>query len=232
MQTRGSYYGKRLNIWKREWTGNLFYHYGTSYSKGLVILTGAKICNDNCKVLHSEDRLMILEVKMNELVYVIFNIYGPNFEGEKNDFIKHICDLYSNVNINQNVLLMGDFNLVMDNTLDVISGLPHKQSIVCNFNKSMMDVNLVDIWRKMNNNKKQFTWSRTEPFVARRLDYCFGSQGLLDRITDCKHIFVPCTDHKGVSVNVALSEMIRGPSYWKFNNSLLNDENYTNMVKS
>ena len=39
-------------------------------------------------------------------------------------------------------------------------------------------------------------------------------------------------DHKAIQISLAWPrETIRGPGFWKFNNTLLKDENYVTMVR-
>ena len=74
------------------------------------------------------------------------------------------------------VVVLGDFNCVMDNNLDILSGSKHNFNTVQAFNKLVNEIDLVDIWRHNNKNKKIYTWSGKKPLVARRLDYIFVSQ--------------------------------------------------------
>ena len=39
------------------------------------------------------------------------------------------------------------------------------------------------------------------------------------------------SDHRGCGIAILLSEVVKGPGYWKFNNSLLDDINYLNEMK-
>ena len=48
---------------------------------------------------------------------------------------------------------------------------------------------------------------------------------------ECSIILVPVSDHRGCGIAILLSEVVKGPGYWKFNNSLLDDINYLNEMK-
>ena len=76
----------------------------------------------------------------------------------------------------QNVIMFGDFNMVTNNELDIISCLPHNIDIVKKWNSLVHDLLLTDIWRKPNKCKKEFTWNCHKPFIARRLDYIFSQK--------------------------------------------------------
>ena len=84
-----------------------------------------------------------------------------------------------------------------------------------------------------NGDEKIFTWSRNSPnFIARRLDYILASECAVDNITECNIKTIAQTDHRCVGISYRLSDIVRGPSYWKFNDSLLTDINYVNMINS
>ncbi|XP_035828437.1 uncharacterized protein LOC106013237 isoform X2 [Aplysia californica] len=90
---------------------------------------------------------------------------------------------------------------------------------------------IVDTWRGVHGEEKDFTWSRPTPFTARRLDYIFCNTKLFPFVIDSKHTFVYGTDHKAVITTVRTEQFKRGPSYWKFNNSLLKDKEYVNSME-
>ena len=56
----------------------------------------------------------------------------------------------------ENIILLGDLNMVKSNELDIISGLPHPIKTVDAFNHLIYDLQLHDIWRQTNGNRKIF----------------------------------------------------------------------------
>ena len=42
--------------------------------------------------------------------------------------------------------------------------------------------------------------------------------------------FGPSVNHRGCGIAILLSEVVNGPGYWKFNNSLLEDITYVNQM--
>ena len=52
----------------------------------------------------------------------------------------------------------------------------------------------------------------------------------MDKTRECNIISVPVSDHRGCVIAILLSEVVKGPGYWKFNNSLLEDINYVNQM--
>ena len=54
---------------------------------------------------------------------------------------------------------------------------------------------------------------------------------MFDNISSCDIISLPGTDHRGVICQLQLGGVKRGPSYWKFNEHLLEDSDYVNALK-
>ena len=65
-----------------------------------------------------------------------------------------------------------------------------------------------------------------------RLDYLFVSKQSSNRISECKIIPNIYSDHSAVALSVSFSECEspRGPGFWKFNNSLLSDTKYVELL--
>ena len=143
--------------------------------------------------------------------------------------VKHVVDDETKEN-NINFILAGDFNIVQDNNLDIISGEPHNEIIVNSFKEMINDLLLVDVWRLSHGNRKEFTWSRNNPFVARRLDYIFISEPMFPFCQDSSIENFGFSDHRGAIINLDFTCFKRGPSYYKFNNTLLKNINFINEV--
>ena len=84
--------------------------------------------------------------------------------------------------------------------------------------------NLVDLWRKLHPNESLFTWHQNASAIQCRLDYWLVSKHLLTQGKECTITPVSFSDHSAVSFNIQSDDFIkRGPGFFKFNNSLLND---------
>ena len=71
------------------------------------------------------------------------------------------------------------------------------------------------------------TWQQRNPLVQCRLDYLLISSFLSTYVTDDRIRPSIKTDHSLISLQLqgTLSEK-RGPGFWKFNSTLLKDEEY------
>ena len=132
---------------------------------------------------------------------------------------------------NEFIVLAGYFNVVASNELDIISGNPHHVVSVDMYNDCVLKTGLFDVWRLFHQNEKEYTWCKQNPFIARRLDYIIVNSSMFDNISSCDIISLPGTDHRGVICQLQLGGVKRGPSYWKFNEHLLEDSDYVNALK-
>ena len=123
-------------------------------------------------------------------------------------------------------------NTVISNSMDIVSGRPHSKVEVEKFNEVITSLDLFDVWRGFYPEEKEYTWSRQNPFIARRLDYCFASENFLQMCASCEILSVPFTDHRAVSLDVCSSSFVRGPGYWRFNNSLLKEQAFIDKMNN
>ncbi len=84
--------------------------------------------------------------------------------------------------------------------------------------------------RLFNPDIKEYTLLKRNPVVARRLDYILTSSTVFDK-TRVRYYFGPSViNHRGCGIVILFSEVVKGPGYWKFNNSLLEDINHVNQM--
>ena len=218
--------------WAKEWRGKFFFSPGTAHSKGQVVLFNPKFEIVNEKIEINEERILCISFCHNDEPYVIINIYGPNDDTSKLSFLERVqCITSKFSNDDTKCIISGDFNMVLDNNLDIVAGHPHDKRIVQEFNNFLNNSDLYDAWRKQHNKLSEFTWAKySNPFVARRLDYILINSQVINDVLSCNILAIPNTDHKAVHIEIATDCITRGPSYWKFNDSLLKDEEYVKLI--
>ena len=221
----------KRKLWELEWKGHFFHVNGSSNSNGLIILVDQHVDLDQIKVIFKKDRILCLQITFNDFTFVVANIYAPNTKKEKFEFFNDLYFLLDKVN-NDNLVICGDFNMVYDNSLDIVSGEPHDKNIVSKFIKWIDTHSLIDTWRLTNKSDVDFTWCRSNPFVARRLDYIFSSEVMSHKLISSKHCINTCSDHKMVLTCFDTNIFNRGPSYWKLNASVLHDKSYIDEMNS
>ena len=123
----------------------------------------------------------------------------------------------------------GDFNnCPLNPLLDKKGGvMTPKRAVIESIFCIQSELDLIDIWRTKNPKTKSYTWSQNLPMIFCRLDYWLISNGLQDFIKSTNIIPAIKTDH--AAIDLVLTDMgkkAQGPCFWKFNCSLLNDDNY------
>ena len=78
----------------------------------------------------------------------------------------------------------------------------------------------------MHDKEKEYTWSKHNPFIARRLDFCFANENTLQLCVSCNILSVANTDYRAIVLEMNKSDFVRGPGYWRFNNSYLQDATF------
>ena len=92
---------------------------------------------------------------------------------------------------------------------------------------------LFDIWRNLNPETIRFTWRNKSLKIQCRLDFFRISKDLGDLAISCKILNAPKTDHSAIFLHLKSDELKqdKGPGFWKFNNSLLEDFRYVNKLR-
>ena len=94
-----------------------------------------------------------------------------------------------------------------------------------------LDFDLVDIWRIRNPTTRRFTWRQRNPFIQRRLDFWLISDVCQEDIEGTDIIPSINSDHSAIILHFNnIDRQKHGPSFWKFNASLLNDENFVLLI--
>lgn len=215
---------------EKEWGGKIYLTEGTSHSKGLLILISKNLSDLDFQIVYESDRILGIQCNMNGEKLVIFNVYAPCSAGDKQLFLQELEVCVSNFILGSMCFVAGDFNSVLDNDSDIIAGNPHNIHEVERFRKWSTSLELNDTWRLFNPKGKEYTWSRVNPFTARRLDYLFTNAVSFNKILCSEIIPFSGSDHNAVVSQVCFSHFDRGPSYWKLNNSLLKDKKFVDGI--
>ena len=172
---------------------------------------------------------IIMELKMSDKILTLASIYGPN--DDRPQFYKILRKNIIDFN-NDNVVICGGWNLVLDPEIDTenyrhINNPNARQKVL----KFIDEDQYIDIFRFINDDKG-FTWRRLNPEIKQaRLDFFLIREENVQYCYDCKVLPGYRTDHSGIILKLKLNQNEKGKSYWRFNNSLLRDTDYINLVK-
>ena len=92
-------------------------------------------------------------------------------------------------------------------------------------------IDLSDVWRELHPNEKQFTWTTPETKIQCRLDYWLVFKGVAKSVNKAEIIVFPHSDHHAIILEINdHNQRPRGPGYWVFSATLLEDKNYVDEV--
>ena len=212
------------HIWEKQWGGKLFHCEGTHYSRGEVILVSKHFSGEVC-VEKVADRIMVLSILHQGEKLFITNVYAPNDMQAKIDYFEKLTSNLKKY-VDEKLIIVGDFNSVLNNKIDIISGRPHCVKEVNKFNDILNKLNINDVWRLKHENEKEYSWSCPNPFIARRIDFCFANENVINDCVSCDMLSTAHSDHRAVFLELNNTEFQKGPGYWRFNNDLLTDPEF------
>lgn len=126
-------------------------------------------------IFSPQDRYILCRCEVQGISYSVISVYMPTSDNEnlQLEIINEIADLLDRED-DSNIILTGDFNVVMDQYLDR-SGYVGDRVPNARFQQRLIQVldqlDLSDIWRSQFPDKRTFTWSRNSKLA--RLDYVF-----------------------------------------------------------
>ena len=222
--------------WKNEWGADIFFSHGKSNARGAAILLrnglDYKIINS---VTDSNGRFIMLLIEIQGVLYKMINVYAPDAEGLAVDFFEGVLEIFEKENVveEDNLIIGGDFNCVLNPLLDKRGGSPvPKVKSVTAIGNLQSELSLDDIWRIRNPTIKAYTWSQSAPLVFCRLDYWLISHHLQDSV---KHVDIQGSiksDHSAIFLEFeSIKNSVKGPGFWKLSTSLLEDENFIDKLK-
>ena len=224
--------------WKQQWKGKMVFSHGTNHSKGVTILFNEKLDFEiKYSIVNQNGRFIILNIEIQGHPVILTNVYFPCASKPRkqelmwDNFRKFISEI-DNYD-DKSLFLGGDFNVLMNIHLDRDGGNPrYDERVLQKIECFMDDFDLVDIWRARNPHTRQYTWRQTNPLIQSRLDLWLVSNKLQDMIVDTGISPAISTDHSLVFIKIKDDnpDHNHGPSYWKFNNSLCDDIDFSNAL--
>ena len=177
------------------------------------------------------------ELCYNNSTFHVYNVLIP--QSDRNAILaltaldNHISDCS-----NGTIVIGGDFNCTENPSLDRLCMLTERRPLVVKALKNVMNkLSLCDVWRRLNPNKHNYTWQRNNPATKQgvsksRIDRFYVPSCIISSINVCKIIPCSLSDHSAVLLQLSsLKQTQRGGAYWHFNNSLLEDVNYKEIIQ-
>ena len=227
------------NQWKSEWGGDIFFSHGASNSRGVMILfpsdfevTVNKVDTDN------DGRMILMTCKIQGTNYLLFNVYGPNSKMDHKLFLEKLKNKLNDISADDYDYIIGggDWNFT-DVDIDRAGG----NYTVWQESSTIMEeitenADIIDIWRVRNPDIKRFTFRQKNRgnIIQSRLDRLYISDTLQYNVSQTDIFPSVRSDHSGVRVSIRPTDgkHQNGASFWKFNNSLLKNEEFTTGLKN
>ena len=108
-----------------------------------------------------------------------------------------------------------------------------KARVIQEIERLINQYDLSDIWRFRNPDTERFTWRNKSRKIQVRLDFFLIPKDLSSDVQSCGMINAPESYHSAITLHLK-SESLRqpkGPGFWKFNNSLLEDCEYVDKLR-
>ena len=232
-----------LAIYKREWGSGMLTSCTPEVSAqaGVAILFRKGLAvNILADGKDKDGRVVWALVEINSKKLLIIGIYAPS-KGDDPKFFKDIVFPILSKAEYDHVIIAGDWNLGMDENLDywgyntTDSVRPKSRSEV---HKNIEHYELLDVYRELYPSGSDKTWKlwnkrQSKNDKEARLDYFIVDSGLASyvQLIGVAAPFTSDFDHRPVIMNIDFNKVKRGPGYWKFNNSMLNEADFLRKVR-
>lgn len=219
-----------VNQWKQEWGGPMVANNGEHNTRGVMILGRRNLDWNIADTLKDDDgRILALEIDLQGSKYSLVSVYAPTqdkptLQLETLNKIEEFLDKLSAPNI----IVGGDLNCLLDPAKDrnSTSPLPYMADTVRNRVLGLMNEwGLTDIWRVRNQHNPGYTFRRAS--YSSRLDYLLISNHLSEMVQDLKIDVIVHSDHALLSLFFSPSSAPKGPGFWRFDVSLLQNQDFT-----
>jgi len=223
---------KDETFWQNEWGGKMYFSHGSRHSKGTCILIDPSISyNVQYSYSNNSGRIVLITVNINGQKVSFCNIYAPNNPSEQLEFIQELNNCIIDKSKLTNHIVEGDWNCTLTKK-DKKGGTLWKPTQFRHLLLMTMEIfDLIDIQRARYPNLNTYSYPSKALNVKSRLDFILIAKNLSKHVksTGIRASIAP--DHK--TVHLCLSwpnNSPRGPGFWKFNSTILKDENYTGEI--
>ena len=221
--------------WKSERGAEIITRHGSSNARGVaVLIKNGFDCTIHQKILDPLGRIIILKADIKDKTYVLIIVYAPNKDKDLSSFLNNLLATLQKEDLDSedNTIIRGDFNCPLNPEIDKKGGIiSERKSVIVCIDCLQNQLDLIDIRRIKNPDKRSFTRSQKSPRIFCRLNYWLISNNLNDLVKSSDIIPAIRTNHDAISIEMGeLENEQKGPAYWKMNCSLLKDEEYVNSV--
>ncbi len=212
-----------INMWRGGWALSP----GGNKSRGCITLFDStwELVE---KIEDPSGRVCIVTLKKGFGTYSICNVYAPN-ENSLNFFESvFLRTIQARDKFDSKCIISGDFNLVLDSTLDSVHrAQTGTEKITAQFiSESVKALNLIDCHRFKNKRPGGYTWNRGKCYS--RLDYIVADKELVEVMSSIETDWaLDRSDHAAISgVFLVPAKLTRGRGLPRIDSYLLDNKEY------
>lgn len=215
---------------RRDWVGQVFHSSFTSKSRGVTILINKHFPLVDIEFISDKlGRYIMLKGCLHGQRFSFLNIYYPPVH--PHDFISHACSLFADW-ICENTVIGGDFNCYFSSTMDKsppIQNIVSKRAIA--LSETCCELDLVDTWRLLHPNDREFTFYSAVHKTSSRIDLVFTPKSSLGNIKSCEIGNIIISDHAPVYIGLNYLNPLSHTRPWRYSAFLHHDPNFETFLK-
>ena len=217
-------------FWRAEWGYEAKFSSHSTNSRGVSILFKNSFSFQILKeILDDGGNFFILSIKVQDYQFTLVALYGPNSDNRQ--FFKNLQTSIESLG-NTSVIMCGEWNVPLDYDMDTLNYKnKNNEKAHDQIHDMMQELDLLDTFRELHPDIKRYSWRGPGKKQA-RLDYFLVSSDLQHFITESDIGVAYRSDHSPVFITLDFNDQIRGKGTWKFNNCLLYDKEYIEIVKN
>ena len=209
------------------WRGPCFWSPSVGRQGGVLILI-SEVFEGNVLSWRKDTavRVVSLLLEFDRFKVNLIDIYAPTTLTDRKAFFENLHDFFIPADAR---IIAGDFNCY-EHQLDKFGGNFSPAVYLSDFRASF---NFTDAWRKFHPRACECTWFNSDLSIGSRLDKFFVSRNIVSAVLSCEVSPFCFSDHDFVVLSFQFDDnLARGPGLWKFNNSLLHDNDFCAFVSS
>ena len=175
---------------------------------------------------------MLCSFSLRDISFNISCLYAPNRNPARNDFFDGLADT---IDLTFPTFICGDFNTVLDRSMDRFGSnvSDYSQESSHALAHLFYSCCTTDIWRYLHPTSKQFTWSARNGSLSSRIDLIGCPVAWVPSMSSCEILPFPFSDHCAVLLSGSFPSLIPpGPGVWKLNVSILENDDYFELISS
>ena len=212
------------NKLKRDWVGQVYFSSYKSHSRGTAILINKKIPFNLEKIITDPNgRFVLVCGHIWGKLITFLNIYAPN--ADEPTFMSDMVLLF-NENCKGFGVMAGDFNLTMT-ALDKSNQTTNFSSRASKVLQGLcVESGLTDVWRELHQDARDYSFFSNVHNSYSRIDYAFVYSKYMYMIEQCEMSPIILSDHARICLTIKFKGNNSFSKQWKFDNSLLQDEEF------